>query len=117
MKLPAIANRIAVIPAHSASTVRAFGTIRLTENADSRRRGALRWRRIRPRRGRILGNWSLIAAILHVSQPPLTQRDVKARTDDDRGADPGRQIGEIAEDHIAEGRGADQLNIAERRQN
>ncbi len=35
-KLPPIAKRIAVMPAHSASNVRTFGTIRLTDKPDSR---------------------------------------------------------------------------------
>src|SRR5438552_18851812 len=49
--------------------------------------------------------------------PPqaLAERDVEARDDDDGGADPGPQIGEITENYIAEHCRADQLDIAERR--
>ena len=36
-KFPFIAKRIAVIPAHSASKVRMFGTMRLTDRPESRR--------------------------------------------------------------------------------
>src|SRR5207302_4701984 len=45
----------------------------------------------------------------------LAQRDVEPRGDDDRRPDPGPQIGEIVEDQVAEGRRADELDIAERR--
>ena len=46
-KFPPIAKRIAVIPAHNASKVRTFGTMRLTDRSESR---CTRGRRMRPGR-------------------------------------------------------------------
>ena len=48
-KFPFIAKRIAVIPAHSASKVRMFGTMRLTDRSESRR-ARIRGRRTLARR-------------------------------------------------------------------
>src|ERR1044071_5282385 len=44
---------------------------------------------------------------------PLPKGDIETRGNDDRGPDPGPQIGEIAKDRIAQNCRADQLDIAE----
>ena len=67
-KLPFIAKRIAVIPAHNASKVRMFGTMRLNDRSESRR---TRGRRIRPDR--------LLTAPLLSPRPPRSMRDPLSR--------------------------------------
>lgn len=50
-----------------------------------------------------------------VSRLSFAVDDIDAAGDDDRGADPGHQVGQVAEHQITEGHRADQLAVAERR--
>src|SRR5579862_2615885 len=114
---PPIAKRIAVMPAHSASSVRTLGTMRLTDSGDSRRT-RMRGRRIRTRDERIAKVLLLIAFDASLSDAPVYINSASARRASMRDAVArrlGRQpVGDdgLAGDHaLAEG---DQRHIGRR---